>query len=154
MSGVILLFFRMILTLVLYLFLFWITITIWKDLKIQSQVLSFRKVSPIKLFICSTDNKVESFTIAKPKIILGRSPACEIRINDHSISNQHLLFSHHHNQWWVEDLGSTNGSALNGNRLTIPTVLITNDEIVCGKTTVTVSIIRDKTTTKTKHLDE
>ena len=37
--------------------------------------------------------------------------------------------SFHHGQWWLEDLGSTNGTFLNKNQIAVPTVIITGDQI-------------------------
>jgi pSer/pThr/pTyr-binding forkhead associated (FHA) protein len=48
--------------------------------------------------------------------------------------------SYHHNQWWLEDLGSTNGTLLNQEKLTIPTVVISGDEFRCGETRFTITL--------------
>ena len=67
---------------------------------------------------------------------VGRDPDCECVLNDETVSARHARFAYHHSQWWVEDLGSRNGSGLNGAPLTTPTILMHGDMVKCGKTTV------------------
>jgi eukaryotic-like serine/threonine-protein kinase len=47
--------------------------------------------------------------------VMGR---VEIAGNNESISRRHLEFSHNDNQWWVQDMGSKNGTLLRGTALT------------------------------------
>lgn len=49
---------------------------------------------------------------------LGRSPNCEIYINDTAISRKHLELRHSHEGYFVVDCESSNGSELNGEMLT------------------------------------
>lgn len=44
---------------------------------------------------------------------LGRSPECSIRLDDTFVSFEHALLSYRDPLWWLEDLGSTNGTLLN-----------------------------------------
>jgi pSer/pThr/pTyr-binding forkhead associated (FHA) protein len=46
----------------------------------------------------------------------------------------------HHNQWWLEDLGSTNGIFIGKSRVLVPTVLITDEQFQCGNTVFTVEM--------------
>jgi pSer/pThr/pTyr-binding forkhead associated (FHA) protein len=50
--------------------------------------------------------------------VLGRAPECDRRVNDASISRRHCVFTLRDDQAWVEDLGSSNGTRLNGEALT------------------------------------
>ena len=49
-------------------------------------------------------------------------------------------FSYHQNQWWLEDLNSTNGTFLNRDLLRQPAVLVSDDLISCGSTDLTLQI--------------
>lgn len=51
---------------------------------------------------------------APPQVTLGRSPTCDIAINDGTISNLHLVFTREGAAWSVQDAGSRNGSSLAG----------------------------------------
>lgn len=55
-------------------------------------------------------------------ITIGRHPQCGLSLPDHCISKQHCAVSLHANAVWVNDLGSTNGSYLNGVKIEGPTL--------------------------------
>lgn len=69
---------------------------------------------------------------SQAEISIGRDPGCDIPIFDETISARHAQLTYHHNQWWLEDLTSTNGTRLNAARITTPTVITSGDEIQCG----------------------
>jgi len=50
--------------------------------------------------------------------VIGRGDHCDEPIDNLMISRRHCAFSVHDGQVWVEDLGSRNGTRLNGERLT------------------------------------
>ena len=52
----------------------------------------------------------------------------------------HARLSFHDGQWWIDDLGSTNGTRLNRERVMGATVLVTGDEIKCGSTRILVKL--------------
>ena len=67
-------------------------------------------------------------------ISLGRSSACDIPINDTECSRRHALINPQAGrEIWIVDLGSTNGTYLNGRRLARPTQLADGDRIAIGK---------------------
>ena len=51
------------------------------------------------------------------QITLGRSPTCDLQIEEGTVSQVHLIFRSSEAGWTVEDPGSTNGSWLDGVRL-------------------------------------
>jgi len=51
------------------------------------------------------------------QVTLGRSPACDLVIEEGTVSQLHLVFRRQGEGWTVEDTGSTNGSWLDGVRL-------------------------------------
>ncbi len=69
---------------------------------------------------------------------IGRDAACDITIPSHFISKRHARISRSGEQWMLEDLGSTNGSTLNGQPLTIPRPLNRGDKFTVGDTEFTV----------------
>ena len=59
-------------------------------------------------------------------------------INDDHASSHHALFLSAHGLWYVEDLGSTNGTWLNGRRIVAAQRLKKGDKVRIGRTTVVV----------------
>ena len=49
---------------------------------------------------------------------IGRDAACEIHLDDPMISRQHVEVSHVDGLWWIRDLGSRNGTLVDGQRVT------------------------------------
>lgn len=46
--------------------------------------------------------------------LVGRSPACQLRLDDRSVSGEHAVLTWRDGSWWVRDLGSRNGTRLDG----------------------------------------
>ena len=63
---------------------------------------------------------------------LGRSRQCDVVLNDPNVSREHAEIRPRGGSWVLSDLGSTNGSSLNGRRLTQPEVVKPGDEIEVG----------------------
>ncbi|NBB93987.1 MAG: FHA domain-containing protein [Gammaproteobacteria bacterium] len=61
--------------------------------------------------------------------VIGRSKQCELRLNLDRISRQHCRLRHSGKQLLVEDLGSTNGTFVNNERIHIPTLLRPGDTL-------------------------
>jgi pSer/pThr/pTyr-binding forkhead associated (FHA) protein len=59
-------------------------------------------------------------------------------ISDEFASNHHVHFQLAHGQWYIKDLGSTNGTWLNGRRIYAAQRLKKGDKIKIGHTVVTV----------------
>ncbi len=140
MSGPIVFALRLLLTASLYAFLAWAFASLWRDIKSQGTLLATRKVPPISLTIAGTDLTPQVRYFAQAEVTIGRNPACECPVEDVTASARHARLSYHHNQWWLEDLGSTNGTLLNQEKLAIPTVVISGDEFRCGETCFTVTL--------------
>ena len=63
---------------------------------------------------------------------IGRSRQCDVVVDDATVSRRHALFSEHDGQWTVEDLGSKNGTAVNGVLVSAPTPLAAGDVVGFG----------------------
>ena len=71
------------------------------------------------------------------EITLGREPECTITIDDDAfISQLHLRFYDYEGQPMVEDLGSTNGTFHNGNKLVGSRLLRPGDRLQVGTTVI------------------
>ncbi len=143
MSGPIVLVLRLLLTVSLYAFLGWAFYSLWRDLKIQGARLSNQHIPPLSLTINRPDMDSVVRHFMRPIVTIGRNPTCECAVPDSTISGRHARLSYHHNQWWLEDLNSTNGTLLNHEKVVMPTVVISGDEVSCGDTRLSISLPDD-----------
>ena len=58
------------------------------------------------------------FDLKRPAIVIGRGRDCDIILNEHQVSRQHARLQQTPQGWTLTDLGSTNGTQVNGRRLT------------------------------------
>lgn len=65
-------------------------------------------------------------------LVIGRLPECDVVLADGNVSRRHAEIRPHGDGWVLADLGSTNGTRLNGFRLTAPRELRSGDEIAVG----------------------
>jgi ABC-type multidrug transport system ATPase subunit/pSer/pThr/pTyr-binding forkhead associated (FHA) protein len=80
-------------------------------------------------------NPGETFELTPPSVVLGRekSPDVDIIIPSPTVSRRHVCISQRDEGWVIEDLGSSNGTFVNGQRLTQePRILKTGDQIRLG----------------------
>jgi hypothetical protein len=80
---------------------------------------------------------------AKPRTVrlsasmtIGRAPECELRVDDTYASQQHARLFAKNDSWFVEDLGSTNGTFVNEQKLAAPAMLQPGDTVRIGQTTM------------------
>lgn len=76
---------------------------------------------------------------------LGRSSDVDIVIHDNRISRHHISIHTHNDQVGIEDLGSTNGTYVNGQRIQGLTVLNDGDKIQLSTNTIFKFAWQDKT---------
>jgi pSer/pThr/pTyr-binding forkhead associated (FHA) protein len=74
-------------------------------------------------------------TISAPRAVLGRSRDCEVRLGDANVSRKHAEIRHEDDTWWIVDLGSTNGTLVNGRRAKRER-LTAGDRITLGSTEI------------------
>jgi hypothetical protein len=74
----------------------------------------------------------QTFIIDKDLVTIGRDPGNDITINDPQASRQHARITRQGNLVVIEDLGSTNGTFVNGMRLTDPHTLANGDVVGLG----------------------
>ena len=68
-------------------------------------------------------------------VLIGRSADCQIILDDDYVSTRHArVQASEDGTFYVEDLGSTNGTYVNGQRITAPTTLTMADTLRIGKT--------------------
>jgi len=73
------------------------------------------------------------FELTKEVTLFGRDVTSDIVLGDTEVSRQHARITHTAGGYVVEDLGSTNGTFINGERLMAPRVLNPGDLIGFGE---------------------
>lgn len=131
MSGVLLLILRASMAILLYVFLGWALLLLVRDLRKESQKVLALQSASITLIEHGEPDALEH-RFNQTEIIIGRDPISNLVINDSTVSSQHARLSYHHNQWWIEDLRSKNGTWLNEESVTRAVVLAADDRIRCG----------------------
>jgi len=81
-----------------------------------------------------------TFFLKGAATILGREAGADIVLNDPECSRQHIRITSLPGHYLIEDLGSTNGTLLNGELLTKPQPLNSGDTISLGKTVLTFEV--------------
>jgi len=130
MTGTVLLILRALLAVLLYAFLGWALVTLWRDLRYQAELQAARQVRPIQL---NFEGLEHGLSFAQMEVIIGRSNNCDILLEDKTVSGRHARLAYHHGQWWLEDLSSTNGTFLNGEPVSTAVVLTDGDKLRCGQ---------------------
>lgn len=73
------------------------------------------------------------YPLSAAEIVIGRHRKADIRFEDPEISRFHAILTLSGGRWQIEDLGSGNGVAVNGKRISEPCRIRKNDEIRIGK---------------------
>jgi GGDEF domain-containing protein len=76
------------------------------------------------------------YKVTKGAAVIGRAPNVEIKVEDDGISRAHARIRASTDKAWVEDLGSRNGTFVNGQKLAAPHELREGDKIQVGRGTV------------------
>ena len=76
------------------------------------------------------------FKVTKGVAVIGRAVNAEVKIEDDGISRTHARIRSETGKAWVEDMGSRNGTFVNGTKIAAPTELREGDKIQVGRSTV------------------
>jgi pSer/pThr/pTyr-binding forkhead associated (FHA) protein len=88
------------------------------------------------------------YKLAHGEYVIGRRSDCQIFVPDMRVSRQHARLWRTAERWSVEDLGSNNGTFVNGNKLERPTELAHDDEIVIANNRIRVEAQDDTAETR------
>ena len=72
----------------------------------------------------------------KDSLTVGRAATCDLVVRDTYVSNVHARIFSRDGSWWLEDLGSTNGTYVNRSRVSVPTAIGPGDQVRMGKATL------------------
>jgi hypothetical protein len=88
-------------------------------------------------------DKGKTFPLSDGDNVIGRKEDNQIKLSDPEISRTHSLIIIINHQPWLEDMGSTNGTYLNGKKVTERIKLQNGDLISLGNTVVEFSLKQD-----------
>lgn len=91
---------------------------------------------PNHLHVVEGANAGQSVPLGDGPVLLGRGTDAAIRLDDDYVSTRHARFATNGEQWFVEDLGSTNGTYLGSQRITSPVPIEPGVQVRLGKTIV------------------
>jgi predicted component of type VI protein secretion system len=84
----------------------------------------------------SGPNTGKIYPLEAPEIVIGRDAGNIIAINDAEISRKHAKLTLQNSTYLLQDLGSTNGTFINGQRITTPQELKPGDSVTLGENIV------------------
>lgn len=93
-----------------------------------------RRGDPSSVVIVEGDNRGVQVSLELAPLLIGRGNDAAIRLDDDYVSTRHARIATDSSQWYVEDLGSTNGTYVGSTRITQPTTLTLGSQVRIGKT--------------------
>lgn len=125
------------LTFVIYWFIFRIAKLIYQDIKTMTVWESAKASNPhLKLLSTLEGNDKQTVTEIFPLVtgttLVGRGVEAQVIIADPHISSKHLQIENTVNGFVVRDLGSANGTFINGEKIVKPELLKEGDAITLG----------------------
>ncbi|MCW5958533.1 MAG: SpoIIE family protein phosphatase [Pyrinomonadaceae bacterium] len=89
-----------------------------------------------QLIIKNSDHPTEKIDLSRLRTTIGRSARSDVCIPDAFASRLHAEVRQEGDAYWLQDLGSANGTRYNGNVVTMPIPLSSGGEIQIGETTI------------------
>lgn len=75
----------------------------------------------------------ETFELGGERTMIGRSPECDVFLDDVTVSRRHAVVLRTEDGFRIEDQGSLNGTFVNRRRIAEPAQLADDDEVQIGK---------------------
>ena len=92
-----------------------------------------------KLIVASGKSAGRTIAIKRNKLLIGRAEQCDVRPLSEEVSRRHCAITVGPAEIWVEDLGSRNGTLVNGVKITARTKVVDGDIVTVGSLELRVS---------------
>jgi len=99
-----------------------------------SRARSSNKRTPTSLTVTEGSLAGSTVSLKETGVLLGRNPECTLVLDDDFASGRHARIFRRDAGWFVEDLGSTNGTFLGSSKLTQPMPVEVGSTLRIGKT--------------------
>lgn len=104
-------------------------------LDVPTEAMAMPGSAATRLVITSGSREGQQIELSGEQLTIGRSSESGLVIRDDYTSTHHARLMLWNNEWMVQDLDSTNGTFLAGNRVTVPTRVPLNTPVKIGTTT-------------------
>ena len=95
-----------------------------------------RDVGPRRLVVTAGPLRGTTLPLTSSAILIGRAPSCTLVLDDDYSSSRHARIFPQDGDWFVEDLGSTNGTFVGRDRVTAPVALRVGSQVRVGQSVV------------------
>ncbi|WP_310530236.1 FHA domain-containing protein [Nocardioides sp.] len=102
--------------------------------KTKAKAPTKRRGSPTHLIVIEGDNTGARAELSDAPLLIGRGADAAIKLDDDYVSTRHARVAASGDEWFVEDLGSTNGTYVGSVRVTQPTTIGLGVQVRIGKT--------------------
>ena len=92
-----------------------------------------RDVGPRRLVVTAGPLRGTTLPLTSSAILIGRAPSCTLVLDDDYSSTRHARVFPKDGDWFVEDLGSTNGTFVGRDRVTAPVALRVGSQVRVGQ---------------------
>ncbi|MFM7149688.1 MAG: FHA domain-containing protein [Gemmataceae bacterium] len=99
---------------------------------------SSQSFQPLRLLFLAGGHVLD---ITKPEVVVGRHTEVDVRLSHPEVSRQHCRLRFVEGRWQVEDLGSLNGTEVNGAKVSL-TYLAEGDRLRIGNFIFGVQLVR------------
>ncbi|MBO0841738.1 MAG: FHA domain-containing protein [Nocardioides sp.] len=93
-----------------------------------------RRGVPTHVAVTTGSNAGITVPLSQAPIVIGRGGDAQIVLDDDYVSTRHARIGVSGDQWFVEDLGSTNGTYIGSVRINQPTAISLGTQVRIGKT--------------------
>lgn len=99
------------------------------------ETLKQAELKPTKLLVTAGDKTGLEIALAGRQLTIGRAGDSDLVVDDEYASTHHAKLVFINGEWMIQDLDSTNGTFLDGQKVATPMVVAMNTQVRVGQTT-------------------